>query len=180
MSACFKASTPCSALSWAGLRPPRVALPPAASSIPYSPRSSGPCFRRRRWFTEVGDFVILKEHDGFEVRNAIGRRAVRTVAAAGMHRIPRPAPWTGVSQRARVCAATFSCMQRTHASTPAPTRTHAHTQSQVAATFVNDKPRSVEINKEFSWTQTVRVSTPEGEWSSAFRAGNWHRGRGTR
>ena len=24
--------------------------------------------RRRRWFTELGDFVILKEHGGMEVR----------------------------------------------------------------------------------------------------------------
>ena len=34
---------------------------------------------------------------------------------------------------------------------------------QVAATFAADKPLGYEMNKEFSWTQTVRIASPEGE-----------------
>ena len=38
-----------------------------------------------------------------------------------------------------------------------------HACMQVAATFAADKPLGYEMNKEFSWTQTVRIASPEGE-----------------
>ena len=37
------------------------------------------------------------------------------------------------------------------------------TCSQVAATFAADKPPGVVLNKDYSWTQTIRVTSQEGE-----------------
>ena len=149
-----------------------------AHRSPPSPPSSFPPFtglpaRRppnpRRWFTEVGEFVILKEHGGFEVREPAGGHSPSCLHAWLRSRGPcAPA-------NARRCHVDHMCARaRTHTHTQTHTHTHTptptHTHTQVAATFAADKPSDIEINTEYSWTQTIRIASPDGE-AGATRGG---------
>ena len=99
----------------------------------------------------LGDFVILKENAGIEVcpqaqpctraRAPCSRWDPLTPSGALMHCVPTHAFPIAVPKK---------CLQ-------------------VAATFATDKPRANTATKDKSWTQTVRVSSPEGGWGPRTR-----------
>ena len=121
-----------------------------ALNRPPNPPAAPPCnpLGCRRWFMELGDFTVLKETGGFEVRTltACLRPAWRDASLA-----------MGPSTPTRVHARSHAHAQGTKEQTL--NKTHA----QVGATFASEKPSGNVVTKEYSWTQTVRISSPEGE-----------------